>query len=160
MWHQQPRHVVQHREHVKQKVWLAPGLSEGFIRSQRSMSGLQTMPISFIGFSLLLCFLADRCHWYNVPFRSLYNQRVIPPPGSRLKTSLQLLNREITIFPDPTSPPLGVSLLQDLDLDGVCVKILEAHRHFNAHLDMNKNTCKLKTTSFAHYGHLFLIIFL
>ncbi len=55
-------------EYVKRRVWLAQRLSGEFICCQRSMSGLQSMPISFIGFSLLLCYHMHHHHQYNITF--------------------------------------------------------------------------------------------
>lgn len=54
-------------EYVKRWVWLAPRLSRGFICCQRSIRGLQSMPISFIGFSLLLCYHMHHCRQYDIP---------------------------------------------------------------------------------------------
>lgn len=55
-------------EYVKRRVWLALRLSRGFICCQRSMSSLQSMPISFIGFSLLLCYHMHHHHQYNIAY--------------------------------------------------------------------------------------------
>ncbi len=55
-------------EYVKRRVWLAQRLCGEFIRCQQSMSGLQSMPISFIGFSLLLCHHMHHHHQYNITF--------------------------------------------------------------------------------------------
>lgn len=54
-------------EYVKRWVWLAPRLSRGFICCQQSIRGLQSMPISFIGFSLLLCYHMHHCRQYDIP---------------------------------------------------------------------------------------------
>lgn len=65
-------------EYVKRRVWLAQRLSREFVCCQQSMSGLQSMPISFIGFSLLLCYHMHHHHRYNItPLLWLYGDVII-----------------------------------------------------------------------------------
>lgn len=72
-------------EYVRRRVWLAQRLCGEFSCCQQSMAGLQSMPISFIGFPLLLCHHMHHHHRYNV---TSCGSMAMSARGSRMKYQL------------------------------------------------------------------------
>lgn len=95
-------------EYVKRRVWLAQRLSWCFICCQRSMSGLQSMTISFMAFSLLLCCPMHHPHQYDAYLSWL---RWSSTPSVQTEMSQQLFHGQCGKLMPMCTDPRGWTLM-------------------------------------------------